>query len=191
MTKRAVRVSVQVSNTASHPRNLPDTTYGLADGFSVSQLYAIIVLPNGGPDLETFVFAQNRKNGWAQACSLFWQVVRSLAEAEDMVHFEVRHSSLAPFFFFAYGKHLQHRDLHWGQILVQTVDDPELPRIARGRKVSMDHKVHGVRATVIDLGLSRMETGEAGGLHFTIPDKEIFEGEGTPFPLVVPMKIIK
>ena len=42
----------------------------------------------------------------------------------------------------------------------------------------MDHDVHGVKATVIDLGLSRMETGEADGLHFTVPDEEVFEGEG-------------
>lgn len=59
------------------------------DGFSVSQLYAIIVLPNGGPDLETFTFTPSNKNSWSQACSIFWQVVRALAEAEDMVHFEV------------------------------------------------------------------------------------------------------
>ena len=42
----------------------------------------------------------------------------------------------------------------------------------------MDNDVHGVKATVIDLGLSRMETGEADGLHFTVPDEEVFEGEG-------------
>lgn len=61
----------------------------MIDGFGVAQLYAIIVLPNGGPDLETFAFSPNGKNSWAQACSIFWQVTRALSEAEDVVHFEV------------------------------------------------------------------------------------------------------
>ena len=60
-----------------------------ADSFGVSQVYAIIVLPNGGPDLETFTFKTAARTGWRQACSLFWQVTRSLAEAEELVHFEV------------------------------------------------------------------------------------------------------
>lgn len=53
-------------------------------------MYAIIVLPNGGPDLEAYTFAQATKNGWRQACSLFWQVARTLSQAEDLVRFEVR-----------------------------------------------------------------------------------------------------
>lgn len=57
------------------------------DSFTASQTYAIIVLPNGGPDLETFTFQP--KMGWRQACSIFWQVTRALAEAEELVHFEV------------------------------------------------------------------------------------------------------
>lgn len=59
------------------------------DSFNVSQLYAIIALPNGGPDLEAFKFSAATKTGWKQACSLFWQVTRALAEAEDLVRFEV------------------------------------------------------------------------------------------------------
>ncbi len=75
---------------------------------------------------------------------------------------------------------MQHRDLHWGQILVKNVTSTEPPSslLSRKRKTPMDHDVHGVKATVIDLGLSRMETGEADGLHFTVPDEEVFEGEG-------------
>ena len=55
----------------------------------MSQVYAIIVLPNGGPDLEAYTFTGASKNGWRQACSLFWQVTRALAEAEELVQFEV------------------------------------------------------------------------------------------------------
>lgn len=64
----------------------------LLDSFFESQAYAVIVLPNGGPDLETFSVSPNSGVTWRQACSIFWQVARALAHAEDLVHFEVRHS---------------------------------------------------------------------------------------------------
>lgn len=67
-------------------------TTSMLDTFTVSQVYAIIVLPNGGPDIETYTFP---KGGWRQASSLFWQVARTLAIAEDLVHFEVSTRSLA------------------------------------------------------------------------------------------------
>jgi serine/threonine-protein kinase haspin len=59
------------------------------DTFLVSQTYAIIVLPNGGPDLETYQFSNAKKTGWQQACSVFWQVAKALARAEQLVSFEV------------------------------------------------------------------------------------------------------
>ncbi|KAL6305804.1 hypothetical protein BKA93DRAFT_885484 [Sparassis latifolia] len=131
------------------------------DSFTVSQVYAIIVLPNGGPDLEAFSFETASKTGWRQACSLFWQVARALAEAEDLVHFE-------------------HRDLHWGQILVKTLPAAIRPaRRAASKKLSMDHEGHGIQATVIDLGLARMNSsGDASDVQWTPFDEEIFEGEG-------------
>ena len=55
----------------------------------MSQVYAIIVLPNGGPDLESYSFPTAAKASWRQACSLFWQVARALAQAEELVAFEV------------------------------------------------------------------------------------------------------
>ena len=45
----------------------------------------------------------------------------------------------------------------------------------------MDHDAYGVKATVIDLGLSRMDPDdedETSGVHFTPFDDEVFEGEG-------------
>ncbi|PIL37335.1 hypothetical protein GSI_01028 [Ganoderma sinense ZZ0214-1] len=129
------------------------------DTFGVSQLYAIIVLPNGGPDLEAYTFSTPTKTGWRQACSVFWQVTRTLAEAEDLVSFE-------------------HRDLHWGQILVKNV--PTKSAIRRRTRPSMDDPDHGVLVTVIDLGLSRMDSHDrhAAHVHWTPFDEEIFEGEG-------------
>ena len=40
----------------------------------------------------------------------------------------------------------------------------------------MDDPSHGVEATIIDLGLARMDGGD--GVHWTPFDDEIFEGEG-------------
>jgi hypothetical protein len=62
------------------------------DMFNVSQVYAIIVLPNGGPDLEAYAFTSASKSGWRQACSIFWQVTKALAHAEQLVSFEVTYS---------------------------------------------------------------------------------------------------
>lgn len=45
----------------------------------------------------------------------------------------------------------------------------------------MDDPLHGVEATVIDLGLSRMDAGDGHGgdpVHWTPIDQEVFEGEG-------------
>ncbi|KAG6830326.1 hypothetical protein H0H92_001261 [Tricholoma furcatifolium] len=142
------------------------------DTFLVSQMYAIIVLPNGGSDLEAYKFTHSSKVGWRQACSIFWQVAKTLAHAEQLVSFE-------------------HRDLHLGQILVK--DLPTLvasPLRARSQNVRpkgkpsfvyMDDPAHGVRATLIDLGLSRMDAGDGNGgeeIHWTPLEEEVFMGEG-------------
>ncbi|KAI0375861.1 hypothetical protein BV20DRAFT_1040419 [Pilatotrama ljubarskyi] len=129
------------------------------DTFSVSQLYAIIVLPNGGPDLEAYTFGTPTKTGWRQACSVFWQVARTLADAEELMSFE-------------------HRDLHWGQILVKNV--PKKSTARTKTRTSMDDPDLGVLVTIIDLGLARMDAHDADGqgVHWTPFDEETFEGEG-------------
>ncbi|KIK67787.1 hypothetical protein GYMLUDRAFT_237993 [Collybiopsis luxurians FD-317 M1] len=141
------------------------------DSFSVSQAYAIIVLPNGGPDLEAYTFSSASKR-WRQASSIFWQVAEALSRAEQMVSFE-------------------HRDLHWGQILIK--DLPMLtvlpmqqqklntPAKQRSPRAFMDDPSHGVEVTLIDLGLARMDAGDGRGgemVHWTPLDEETFMGEG-------------
>ncbi|KAJ7180380.1 other/Haspin protein kinase [Mycena crocata] len=139
------------------------------DTFTVSQAYAIIVLPNGGPDLEAYAFKTASKS-WKQACSIFWQVAKALAHAEQLVSFE-------------------HRDLHLGQILVKDAPATARPlqslnpnrKSTKLMKPFMDDPVHGVHATVIDLGLSRMDAGDGSGgemVHWTPFEEEIFMGEG-------------
>jgi serine/threonine-protein kinase haspin len=51
------------------------------------QLYAMIVLENGGVDLETFEF--DKLTGWKQAWGTVLQVAKTLAEGEAKARFEV------------------------------------------------------------------------------------------------------
>lgn len=55
----------------------------------------------------------------------------------------------------------------------------EPPRRKRGM-ISMDDDVYGVRATIIDLGLARMDSHEhdRAAVHWTTFEPEVFEGEG-------------
>jgi serine/threonine-protein kinase haspin len=46
----------------------------------------------------------------------------------------------------------------------------------------MDDESHGVKATLIDLGLARMDAGDGRGgemVHYTKFEDEVFMGEGT------------
>ena len=161
------------------------------DNFRVSQVYAIIVLPNGGPDLEAFTFPSPTRTGWRQAASIFWQVTKALAHAENLVSFEVCPPNQSTLFAFTHLK-TQHRDLHWGQILVRSANEQlntskNVGSIQKARsklhRVFMDDPSHGVAVTVIDLGLSRMDAGDLkNNIHWTPFDEEVFEGQGSLSP---------
>ncbi|KAK2466054.1 hypothetical protein APHAL10511_001696 [Amanita phalloides] len=153
-------------DTQSYSYNFGMNTTKQKDLKVSGPVYAIIVLPNGGPDLEAYTFTNPGKSGWRQACSVFWQVTKALAHAEQLVSFE-------------------HRDLHWGQILVKDLSasvsqaleslslDPDRP--------FMDDPIHGIQATIIDLGLSRMDAADTNGcekVYWTAIDEEVFMGEG-------------
>ena len=88
MRERARKVSAQVK-AISCDFFLKQSLHVLPDTFKVSQVYAIIVLPNGGPDLEAYTFYNASRTGWRQASSVFWQVAKALAHAEQLVCFEV------------------------------------------------------------------------------------------------------
>jgi serine/threonine-protein kinase haspin len=56
----------------------------------------------------------------------------------------------------------------------------------KGRRIFMDDLSHGVEATIIDLGLSRMDAGDGGcgdNVHWTPFDEEVFMGEGRFYPI--------
>lgn len=67
----------------------------LAAMFGSAQLYAILVLPYGGVDLESYVFS--KQTGWTEAAAIFFGVAAALAQAERQLEFEVRCSYLSPF----------------------------------------------------------------------------------------------
>lgn len=63
----------------------------MIERFGEEQRYALIVLSDGGIDLETFKF--DPAHGWRQAAGVFWQTVDALARAEAWARFEVCHST--------------------------------------------------------------------------------------------------
>ncbi|KAF8595420.1 hypothetical protein BDV93DRAFT_456855, partial [Ceratobasidium sp. AG-I] len=56
------------------------------DSFTASQLYVLLVLPDGGPILEHYSFAPGTFQG--VAVGIFWQVAHTLALAAARVKFE-------------------------------------------------------------------------------------------------------
>jgi len=55
------------------------------DFYDDSQLFAVILLENGGSDLE-----HTELNGWEEALDVFWQAANALARGEEKHQFEVR-----------------------------------------------------------------------------------------------------
>lgn len=128
-------------------------------------MFAIICLTHGGLDLENV-----KLKTWQEAVHVLWQVADSLGRAEQALQFE-------------------HRDLHWGNILVRSVQPQEEGRPPSNETVPVPVPVEEelpaclrnsrptVQATIIDFTLSRMTWGDqavSGGLE----DETIFEGQG-------------
>ncbi|XP_026318948.1 putative serine/threonine-protein kinase haspin homolog isoform X2 [Hyposmocoma kahamanoa] len=96
----------------------------------VDQQYIVLELANAGQDLESYQF-----NSAEQAHALFLQIAFGLAVGEEAFQFE-------------------HRDLHWGNVLIKPTDQKFATFVLRGRA----HRVprRGVAATIIDYSLSRL-----------------------------------
>ncbi|KAK9161842.1 hypothetical protein Syun_008183 [Stephania yunnanensis] len=118
--------------------------------FPETQCYVVFVLAHGGKDLESFVLLN-----FDEARSLLVQVTAALAVAEAAYEFE-------------------HRDLHWGNILLSRKEGAVMPFTLEGRQMLV--KTFGLSVSIIDFTLSRINTGEA--IHFLdlSRDPELFEG---------------
>ncbi|PVV02701.1 hypothetical protein BB560_002833 [Smittium megazygosporum] len=122
------------------------------DFYPKNQLFAMLILEYAGEPLETVDLVN-----WKQAQSILRQLSLSLALSEHLVNFE-------------------HRDLHWGNIMVKKVD-PKISFLYRkvvyetikqesgqeGKKEAKFSIVripsYGVQCTIIDYTLSRLDLG--------------------------------
>jgi len=119
--------------------------------FELDQLYVIFEYKFGGRDVESYKFRNAQ-----QAFALLIQVVHTLAVGECGVGFE-------------------HRDLHWGNILVTPTKD--LTTKYRMNGFECEVKTEGILSTIIDFTISRV-TGKDGEPIFTdmAHDEEQFLG---------------
>ncbi|XP_058083676.1 serine/threonine-protein kinase haspin homolog isoform X2 [Magnolia sinica] len=122
-----------------HPKEFPE-----------KQCYVVLVLADGGRDLESFVLLN-----FDEALSLLVQVTAALAVAEVACEFE-------------------HRDLHWGNILLARNGATTVEFTLQGRQ--MQAKTFGLSISIIDFTLSRINTGEAILFLDLSADPGLFEG---------------
>eukprot|EP00095_Tigriopus_kingsejongensis_P000353 maker-scaffold1125_size61249-snap-gene-0.14 protein:Tk00353 transcript:maker-scaffold1125_size61249-snap-gene-0.14-mRNA-1 annotation:"haspin-like protein" len=100
----------------------------------MDQKFVALVFSNGGKDLE----ASELTNA-SRALSIFNQVVHALAVAEEVHHFE-------------------HRDLHWGNILVRPTEEKAF--FYQLGEQRLEVKSDRIQATIIDFSLSRLTSAE-------------------------------
>ncbi|XP_017232895.1 serine/threonine-protein kinase haspin homolog isoform X2 [Daucus carota subsp. sativus] len=118
--------------------------------FPEDQCYIIFVQEHGGQDLESFVLLN-----FDEARSLLVQVTVALAVGEAAYEFE-------------------HRDLHWGNILLSRKDSATLQFNLEGK--SLNIRTFGLLISIIDFTLSRINTGEDILFLDLSSDPELFEG---------------
>ncbi|XP_076253091.1 haspin [Rhynchophorus ferrugineus] len=121
--------------------------------FTDEQQYIILETSYGGCDLESFLF-----DDASQAISMFIQVSCAIAVAEAELLFE-------------------HRDLHWGNILLTRVpEQEEIIFILNGQEIRV--KSCGVKATIIDFTFSRITVNQLNICNDLGKDRDIFNGSG-------------
>uniref|UniRef100_A0A8C3S822 Serine/threonine-protein kinase haspin n=1 Tax=Chelydra serpentina TaxID=8475 RepID=A0A8C3S822_CHESE len=135
-------------------RELNGSENNRPDLFGEQQLFTVLEFEFGGNNLENM---RNQLNSVATAKSLLHQVTASLAVAEEGLHFE-------------------HRDLHWGNILVKKTNLKELGYTLNGAVYTIPTK--GIHVNIIDYTLSRMEKDGLTVFCDISADKELFQGRG-------------
>uniref|UniRef100_A0A8C5S3P9 Serine/threonine-protein kinase haspin n=1 Tax=Laticauda laticaudata TaxID=8630 RepID=A0A8C5S3P9_LATLA len=125
------------------------------DFFSDQQLFMVLQFEFGGTDLENM---RNRHlSSVTSAKSILHQVTASLAVAEEALRFE-------------------HRDLHWGNVLVRKTSLKEVA-------VTLNGEVHvlptqGILVNIIDYTFSRLERDGLTVFCDLSTDEEVFQGGG-------------
>ncbi|KAK2502897.1 hypothetical protein MC885_017221 [Smutsia gigantea] len=124
------------------------------DFFEEDQLFIVLEFDFGGVDLE-----QMRKNlsSMATAKSILHQITASLAVAEASLHFE-------------------HRDLHWGNVLIKKTSLKKLQYTLNGKTSTIP--TCGLQVNIIDYTLSRLERDGIVVFCDISMDEDLFAGEG-------------
>uniref|UniRef100_A0A8C2DIM6 Serine/threonine-protein kinase haspin n=1 Tax=Cyprinus carpio TaxID=7962 RepID=A0A8C2DIM6_CYPCA len=124
------------------------------DFFDDEQLFLILEFEFGGSDLENM---NGKLSSMVQAKSVLHQVTAALAVAEQALCFE-------------------HRDLHWGNILVKNIKHKHNEFILNGTVHSIETR--GVHVNIIDYSLSRLEIDGLTVSCDISNDEELFMGQG-------------
>ncbi|XP_050970675.1 uncharacterized protein LOC127168133 [Labeo rohita] len=124
------------------------------DFFDDEQLFLILEFEFGGSDLENM---NGKLSSMVQAKSVLHQVTAALAVAEQALCFE-------------------HRDLHWGNILVKNIKHKHNEFILNGSVHSVETR--GVHVNIIDYSLSRLEIDGLTVSCDISNDEELFMGQG-------------
>ncbi|MEQ2236518.1 hypothetical protein ILYODFUR_013678 [Ilyodon furcidens] len=124
------------------------------DFFEKDQLFIILEFEFGGVDLEN---SNGTLASLVVAKTILHQVTAALAVAEQELHFE-------------------HRDLHWGNVLVKTTEEKMGSFLLDGTAHSLETK--GVLVRIIDYSLSRLEIDDLTVSCDISNDEELFMGQG-------------
>ncbi|XP_018551377.1 LOW QUALITY PROTEIN: uncharacterized protein haspin [Lates calcarifer] len=124
------------------------------DFFEKDQLFIILEFEFGGIDLEN---SNGTLASLGVAKSILHQVTAALAVAERSFNFE-------------------HRDLHWGNVLVKTTKQKKGSFLLNGTTHSLETR--GVLVRIIDYSLSRLEIDDLTVSCDISNDEELFMGQG-------------
>ncbi|XP_006167658.1 serine/threonine-protein kinase haspin, partial [Tupaia chinensis] len=124
------------------------------DFFKEDQLFVVLEFEFGGIDLEQM---KTKLSSMATAKSILHQITASLAVAEASLHFE-------------------HRDLHWGNVLLKKTNLKELHYTLNGQTSTIP--TCGLQVNIIDYTLSRLERDGIVIFCDISKDEDLFKGEG-------------
>uniref|UniRef100_A0A8C6JZY3 Serine/threonine-protein kinase haspin n=1 Tax=Melopsittacus undulatus TaxID=13146 RepID=A0A8C6JZY3_MELUD len=124
------------------------------DFYGEKQLFMVLEFECGGSDLENM---RKKLNSVATAKSILHQVTASLAVAEQELYFE-------------------HRDLHWGNMLVKKTNVKTLSYVLNGATHTIP--TAGIHVNIIDYTLSRLKKDGLIVFCDLSTDEELFQGTG-------------
>nr|CAB3262883.1 uncharacterized protein LOC100184595 [Phallusia mammillata] len=118
-----------------------------------NQHYVLFEFADGGIDIEHFKF-----NNASQSLAALKQTISGLAVAENTLMFE-------------------HRDLHWGNILVQKIETKLFSFTLNG--INYSSETSGISIRIIDFTLSRMTKGGISLYQDLSNDEELFNADSS------------